>query len=99
MKATQIIGQPLISEKSTKLQEKLGQYVFLVNKNANKIEIKKAIQDFYGVKVSAVSTAILPGHNKSKFTKAGFIKGSTASYKKAFVTLGVGEKIDFYASI
>jgi large subunit ribosomal protein L23 len=66
---------------------------------ANKLEIKKAVEDFYGVTVEDVRTAVAPAKSKSRMTKAGVISGRKPSYKKAFVTVGEGDTIDLYANI
>ena len=89
----------MVTEKMTTLNEKLNRVGFIVDKKANKVEIKKAIEDFYSVKVTDVNTISYAGKTKSRYTKAGFIKGRTNAFKKAVVTLAEGEKIDFYSSI
>jgi len=89
----------MVTEKMTSLTEKLNRVGFIVDKKANKVEIKKAIEDFYNVKVVDVNTISYAGKSKSRFTKAGFIKGRTNAFKKAIVTLAEGENIDFYSSI
>ena len=94
-----IILKPIVTEKMTNLTEKLNRVGFIVDKKANKVEIKKAIEDFYSVKVTDVNTISYAGKTKSRYTKAGFIKGRTNAFKKAVVTLAEGEKIDFYSSI
>ena len=81
------------------LGEKLNRYAFRVDKTANKIEIKNAVEQLYGVKVVAVNTSIHPSKNKSRYTRSGMISGRTQSYKKAVVTLKEGDKIDFYSNI
>lgn len=81
------------------LTEKRNQYSFVVNHKANKLEIKKAVQDHYNVNVSAVNTMIIPGKAKSRFTRAGAIQGRVSSYKKAVITLAEGEVIDFFGDI
>ena len=72
---------------------------FVVAKDANKIEIKKAVEEMYGVKVTAVNTQRYQGTVKSRYTKAGVITGRTASFKKAIVTLAEGDSIDFFSNI
>jgi large subunit ribosomal protein L23 len=67
-----------------------------VNKDSNKIEIKNAIESLYNVTVSSVNTAIMPGKPKSRNTKTAVVRGMKASYKKAFVTLTPGERIDIF---
>ena len=94
-----ILIKPIITEKSEMLSEEHNQYVFLVNKKANKVEIKKAVEDMYGVGVEAVNTIIVPGKTKTRYTKAGMQRGIKPSYKKAIVRLLEGEEIDFYADI
>ena len=94
-----IIIKPLITEKMTIITEKSQRYGFIVNGKANKIEIKKAIENLYSVHVEMINTMINPGKSKSRYTKAGFIKGRTSSYKKAIVSLAAGETIDFYSNI
>lgn len=94
-----ILLRPIVTEKLTKLGEKLNQYGFVVERTANKIQIKKAVQDLYGVKVAEVNTLRYAGKIKSRFTKAGVIAGKKNAYKKAVVTLVDGEKIDFYSNI
>ena len=94
-----IILKPIVTEKMTNLTEKLNRVGFIVDKKANKIEIKKAIEDFYQVKVADINTISYAGKVKSRYTKAGFIKGRTNAFKKAIVTLAEGENIDFYSNI
>lgn len=94
-----IIIKPIVTEKMTSLGEKYSRYGFRVAPSANKIEIKKAIEDLYNVTVVSVNTMQVAGKNKSRYTKSGIIKGKTASYKKAIVTLKEGEVIDFYSNI
>lgn len=99
MKLTEVLVKPILTEKANAQQEKLRRYAFRVNKRANKLEIKKAVEEFYGVTVTDVNTAVAPGKNKTRYTKAGFIQGAKPSYKKAFVTVAEGESIDLYANI
>jgi large subunit ribosomal protein L23 len=99
MKLTEVLVKPILTEKANAQQEKLRRYAFRVNKKANKLEIKKAVEEFYGVTVTDVNTAVAPGKNKTRYTKAGFIQGAKPSYKKAFVTVAEGESIDLYANI
>ncbi|MBP8790123.1 MAG: 50S ribosomal protein L23 [Breznakibacter sp.] len=94
-----VIIKPIITEKMTALSEKLNRYAFKVARGANKIEIKKAIEELYNVSVEEVNTLIVGGKNKSRYTKAGIINGRTSTYKKAIVTLAQGDKIDFYSNI
>lgn len=97
--AIDILIRPVITEKSTKSGEKAGKYVFRVAKDANKLEIKKAVETTYNVQVEAVNTLVNPGKKKVRFTKQGVASGMKPSYKKAVVTLKKGEAIDFYGSV
>ncbi|HYK44432.1 MAG TPA: 50S ribosomal protein L23 [Parafilimonas sp.] len=99
MQLAEVLIKPIITEKANNQQEKLKRYAFKVSKRANKLEIKKAVEDFYGVSVIDVNTLVVPGKNKTRYTKAGFIKGVRPSYKKALVTLAEGDTIDLYANI
>ncbi len=91
-----VLIKPLISEKSEQISEREGKYSFVVDKRANKIEIRKAVESMYNVSVEAVNTAIIPGKNKSRYTKTGIMRGMKSPYKKAVVTLAEGEVIDFF---
>jgi len=91
--------KPLITEKMTAQAAKLGQYGFVVNRKANKVEVKQAIEKMYGVNVQSVNTMIIPGKKRSRNTKSKFIVGRTSAVKKAIVTLAEGETIDFYSNI
>lgn len=93
-----VLKKPVINEKFAKLNQQ-GVYGFIVDKYANKIEIKKAVETMFGVNVDSVNTMISIGKNKSRSTKTRFITGRKSSYKKAIVTLAKGETIDIYASI
>jgi large subunit ribosomal protein L23 len=94
-----IIKKPIITEKMTEIGEKQNRYGFIVDKRANKLQIKTAVKEIYGVEITSVNTMNYSGKSKSRFTKAGFITGKTNSYKKAIVTLAEGETIDFYSNI
>jgi len=97
--AKDILIKPIISEKSERLSDKLNQYSFIVNKQANKVEIRKAIEKLYSVNVSAVNTMIMPSKSKSRNTRSGLIKGRTSSFKKAVISLAPGEEIDFFGDL
>ena len=99
MKLSEVLIKPIVSEKSNKLSDARRTYAFRVARKANKLEVKKAIEEFYGVSVVDVNTMVVPGKSKSRFTKAGFISGQKSAYKKAYVTVGEGEMIDLYGSI
>ncbi len=95
----EVLVKPLITEKMTDLSTKLGQYGFVVNRKANKLEVKQAIEKMYGVNVLTVNTMIIPGKKRSRNTKTKFIVGRTSAVKKAVVTLAEGQTIDFYSNI
>ena len=95
----EILKKPILTEKASILTEKLNRYAFKVDHRANKLQIKTAIEQMYGVNISAVNTIVVSGKAKSRYTKAGFVSGKTAKYKKAIVTLKDGETIDFYGTI
>lgn len=96
---TEILLKPIVTEKSTRQSEKLNRYGFVVNKNANKLQIKKAVEKMYGVTVKEVNTMIKPGKARQRYTKRGALRGIKPGYKKAYVTLAEGDSIDFYSSI
>lgn len=97
--AKPILIKPLITEKAETLSEGLNKYSFVVDKGANKVEIRKAVQNMYGVNVTSVNTVIMPGKAKNRTTKSGVLKGRVAAYKKAIITLVEGEDIDFFGDI
>ena len=99
MKLSEVLVKPIVTEKSNKLTDTRKTYAFRVDRRANKLEVKKAVQDFYGVTVIDVNTVVVPAKAKSKFTKAGFISGRKPSYKKAYVKVAEGETIDLYSNI
>ena len=94
-----IIIKPIVTEKLTVLGEKLNRYGFIVSRDANKLQIKAAVEQAYNVTVADVNTNNYHGKRKSRYTKAGMLKGHTNHYKKAYVTLAGEDKIDFYANI
>jgi large subunit ribosomal protein L23 len=93
-----VLKKPVINEKFAKLNQQ-GVYGFIVDKDANKIEIKKAVETMFGVNVDSVNTMISIGKVKNRSTKTRFISGRKSSVKKAIVTLAKGETIDIYAAI
>jgi large subunit ribosomal protein L23 len=95
----EILIKPVITEKMTILGEKLNRYGFIVDKQANKLQIKKAVEEMYDVTVVGVNTIRYGGKAKSRFTKTGLINGKTGSFKKAIITLAEGDNIDFYSNI
>ena len=94
-----IIIKPIVTEKMTQISEKFNRVGFQVAHSANKIEIKKAVEEMYNVTVISVNTSNYHGKKKIRYTKAGIINGMTATYKKAIVTLKEGDTIDFYSNI
>jgi large subunit ribosomal protein L23 len=98
MKPSDILIKPILSEKANKLSEKQNRYSFVVDRKANKLEIKKAVEQFYGVQVSEVNTMVVASKAKSRYTKAGFVHGRKPAKKKAIVTVAEGETIDIYGS-
>ena len=94
-----IIKKPVITEKMTAISEKLNQFAFIVDKNANKYQIKDAVEQLYGVKVESVNTMNYEGKKKSRYTKSGVVTGRRAAFKKAIVTLKEGDTIDFFSNI
>ena len=94
------IIKPLVTEKMTGVTEKQNnKFGFIVRPDANKVEIKKEIEAQYNVNVVSVNTMRYAGKAKSRYTRAGMIKGRTDAFKKAIVTLKEGETIDFYSNI
>ena len=94
--AKPILIKPLITEKAETLSEGLNKYSFVVDRKANKVEIRKAVEEMYGVAVTSVNTAVMPGKSKNRTTKSGILRGRISAYKKAVVTLADGEEIDFF---
>ena len=95
-----IIIKPIVTEKQTAITEKMdNRYGFRVSPDANKLEIRKAIEDMYNVTVVDVNTINYSGQKKSRYTKSGIINGKQSAFKKAIVTLKEGETIDFFSNI
>src|SRR5215208_2071571 len=99
MKLSEVLIKPILTEKANGQQDKLRRYAFKVARKANKLEIKKAVEEFYGVNVVDVNTAVVPGKNKTRYTKKGFVQGQKPAFKKAMITVAEGENIDLYSSI
>jgi large subunit ribosomal protein L23 len=93
-----VLKKPLVTEKVSALNEK-GKYGFIVDADANKVEIKTAVEKQYGVNVEKVNTMNVMGKLKTRYTKAGVLSGRRPNYKKAIVTLAAGEVIDFYSNV
>lgn len=97
--AKRILIKPIITEKSSAQTEAANQYTFMVDKKANKIEIKRAIEKLYNVSIDSVNTIIVPSKKKVRNTKSGMQKGTKSSYKKAIVRVTYGEEIDLYGEV
>ncbi len=94
-----ILIRPVITEKATADSEDKNRFAFVVDRKANKIQIRTAIEEVYGVHVEKVRTMVIPGKKKSRYTKTGVVTGSTNTYKKAIVEVQSGETIDLYSNI
>jgi len=99
MKLSEVLIKPILTEKANAQSEKLNRFAFRVNRKANKLEIKDAIEAFYNVTVEDVHTMVVPAKSKSRFTKAGYIQGQKPAYKKAYITVAKGETIDLFGSV
>lgn len=95
----QILIRPLVTEKMTNMTADKGKYGFVVNPKANKVEIKKAIEQKFNVHVLEVRTANFKGKTKTQFRKSGRFEGKTAKFKKAIVTLKEGETIEIFEQV
>ena len=93
------IIKPLVTEKANGISEKLNKYSFIVKPEADKFQIKAEVEALYKVTVLGVNTSNYAGKNKTRYTKAGLIRGRRNAFKKAVVTLKEGEQIDFYSNI
>ena len=94
-----LLKKPLITEKMTEQGDELNKYGFIVDKEANKIQIRNAIEEMYGVTVESVNTMNYLGKQRMRYTQAGIIRGKEKDFKKAIVTLAEGDTIDFYSNI
>ena len=94
-----ILRKPIITEKMTEQGEKFNRYGFVVDKTANKLQIKEAVEKHYNVSVDSVNTQNYLGKVKTRNTTMGLAIGRVNKHKKAIVTLKEGDTIDFYASI
>lgn len=89
----------MITEKTENVSEDLNKYTFVVDRKANKIEIRKAVEEAYNVSVNSVNTLVMPGKTKIRNTRSGIQRGRKSAFKKAIVTLTEGEEIDFFGDI
>jgi len=95
-----ILIKPIITEKATSNSELFNRYSFVVNKKANKLEIKNAVEKAYGVTIESVKTMNYPVQRNTKYTlKSGIVQAMKGAYKKAVVQLAEGNNIDFYSNI
>tara|TARA_B100000214_G_scaffold42836_1_gene26871 strand:- start:767 stop:1057 length:291 start_codon:yes stop_codon:yes gene_type:complete len=94
-----ILVKPILTEKATDESELRNSYTFIVSKNANKIQIKKAIEESYGVSVLKVRTMIYGAKSITKYTKRGVQSSKKGAYKKALVKISEGDRIDFFANL
>lgn len=95
-----ILIEPIITEKFTDITEVMpNRYGFKVTRTAKKQEIKKAVEEMYGVNVISINTMRYDGKRKARYTKGGLIVGRTPAYKKAIVTIKEGQEIDFFNHI
>lgn len=94
-----ILVKPIVTEKMNAQGEELKRYGFIVDKRANKIQIKRAVEKLYGVTVESVNTLRYASKKKTQFTRSGIIAGKTTALKRAIVTLVEGDTIDFYSNI
>ena len=94
-----ILIKPIVTEKMTAETEKNNRYGFIVDKDANKLQIKSAVEQMYNVTVKDVNTMNYHGKRKSRYSKSGMLRGRANHFKKAYVTVAGDDKIDFYANI
>ena len=99
MKPSDVLIKPVLSEKVNRQTEKYNRYTFIVDRKANKLEIKKAVELFYGIQVESVNTIVVPSKVKQRNTKSGLLTGRKPAKKKAIVTLAEGDSIDLYTNI
>jgi len=94
-----IIKKPIITEKATIATEKRNRFTFAVDRSANKIEIKNAVEKLYGVSITEVRTMNYGGGKSSvKFTNKGIVEQPSKQWKKAVVTVADGETIDLFTN-
>ncbi|MDX9789481.1 MAG: 50S ribosomal protein L23 [Candidatus Kapaibacterium sp.] len=94
----QLIKKPIITEKAMNLAH-LRQYVFEVHPDANKIQIKQAVEEMFDVNVTSIRTVRVKGKNKIRMTRRGLMRGKTALKKKAYVTLKEGQAIEIVSGV
>ena len=94
-----ILIKPIITEKATSNSELFNRFTFVVDKKANKLEIKNAVEKMYGVTIESVKTMNYPVQRNTKYTKSGIVQAMKGAYKKAVVQVAEGSTIDFYSNI
>jgi large subunit ribosomal protein L23 len=95
MNAYDIIKRPLITEKSNLQKEKHNQFVFVVSRDANRIQIKQAVEEIFKVSVTGVRTS----RTKGKIKRRGQVLGKRKDWKKAVVSIMPGERIEFFEGV
>lgn len=93
-----LIKKPIITEKYNKLNEQ-SIYAFVVDKKANKVQIKQEIESKYGVTVKSVNTMNIAPTRRTRFTKSGVVSSMKSGYKKAIIYLNEGDFIDYYEDL
>lgn len=96
---SQILIQPVITEKSNLMSETQNKFTFKVARHAKKDEIKTAVEEMYSVTVCDIKTAIVPSKYKTRNTKQGVVQGRKSGYKKAIVTIQEGQTIELFSEI
>ena len=94
-----VLIKPIITENMTSDSELYNRYGFIVNPNANKLQIKEAVETAYGVSVEKVRTMNYGPSRKTRYTKTGVQHGKTNAYKKAIVEVAEGDIIDYYSNL
>lgn len=98
MSERQLVIEPLYTEKMANLQDALNKYAFRVSPFANKIEIKRAVEKKFDVKVKSVRTMNFLGKKRQQMTRAGRFEGRRTSWKKAIVTLQDGQSLELFGN-
>lgn len=94
-----VLIKPIITEKMTSDSELFNRYGFVVDPKANKLQIKEAVENTYGVSVKKVRTMNYGPTRRTRYTKTGIQQGKTNAYKKAIVDVEEGDVIDFYSNL
>jgi large subunit ribosomal protein L23 len=98
LQSAEVILRPVISEKSMDLTQR-SKYTFRVHEDANKLQIKRAVEDLFKVTVLAVNVSTTKAKEKRRGTKRGQISGLTSPWRKAVVTVSAGDKIEFFEGV